>query len=307
MAKYQKKKIQDTEGGNFGNYQEGVGGGGSPEKGDPTKHGHGVNSDYRKANNQTMQPRDKFGHFTYKSVNGQSIDPKYGPSRGKTVNPLLTGGDGTIKISDVESEFSAQSGAIWDKYKDKWYQKGSEYILMSQGKGHKADWSTRVAGATIWEVAKGRYDKVKGEFEGESKVFEESKKGKMGKEEAAAKQLAQSTGKEQAVIDQSSGAIKVKPGTIQNFPTTPAPAPANAPAPSVGGEPKQAPKPVVGTTLKHTTEQLASARQILSDNGVDTSGFTDEQLDQIVDDYIDFSAEEESDAEKTVKKLGFEE
>ena len=322
MAKFQKKKIQDFENSDFGNYKEGVGGGGSPQPGDPSKHGHGVNSDHRKANNDTMQPRTSDGKFTYKSVNGQSIDPKYGPSRGKTVNPLLTGGENGIKISDVEQEFSAQSGAIWDKFKDKWYQKGSEYMLLSQGKGHKADWSTRVAGEAIWEVAKERYDKVKGEFKGESKIFEEAKKGKLGKEEQAAKQLAQSTGEEQAVIDQSSGAIKVKPGTVQNFPSQPvAPAPTPGKAPSVSvGIPSA---PSVGSQLTHTKAQLDSARKVLSDAGVDTSGYTDEQLDQVVDQYIDFSEDtevedtskkaeskeevkEDSDAVKTVKKLGFE-
>lgn len=304
MAKFQKKKIQETEGGNFGNYKEGVGGGASPEKGDPSKHGHGVNSDHRKANNDTMQPRTDDGKFTYKSVNGQSINPKYGPSRGETVNPLLTGGENGVKISDVESEFAAQSGAIWDKYKDKWYQKGGEIVTT--------DLKTRVAGDTIWNVAKRRYDKVKGEFVREGKVFEETKKGRLSKEEQTAKQLAKSSGQEQAVIDTTSGAIKVKPGTVQNFPTKPAPVPSQgqAPAPSVGGVPSGAKQPSVGVQLSHTKEQLDSARKLLGDAGVDTSGYTDEQLDQIVDDYIDFSEdkqETESEAEKTVKKLGFEE
>ena len=329
MAKYQKKKIQDTEGSGFGKYKEGVGGGGSPERGDPTKHGHGVNSDYRQANNDTMQPRTNDGKFTYKSVNGQSIDSKYGPSRGKTVNPLLTGGENGIKISDVEQQFYNQSGAIWDKYKDKWYQKGSEYALMSQGSKHKAGFSTRVSGDAIWNVAKRRYDKVKGEFTGESSVFKEGKKGARTAEEQNAIQKAQQTGEEQAVIDQSSGAIKLKPGTPKTLPTPPAATtPKSKPTSSTSGGGKQ---PIAPTaSLIHTKEQLDTARQILTDAGVDTSGYTDEQLDQIVDDYIDFgdnsgdndtvttqtseisseakpeeTKEEESEAEKTVKKLGF--
>ncbi|MCR4661701.1 MAG: hypothetical protein K5765_06880 [Clostridia bacterium] len=204
----EKSKIQETQGSGFGQYQEGVGGGASPQPLKPGTHGHGVNSDHRKANNDTQQPRDNQGHFTYKSVNGQSINPKYGPSRGKTVNPLLTGGDGTIKISDVEQEFSAKSGSIWDKYKDKWYQKGSEFILQDGKK-----WKTHVAGETVWEVGKRRYDKVKGEFEKESSVFDEIKSGAPSKEEKTARQLAQSSGSEQAVLD-NSGAIKVKPGTV---------------------------------------------------------------------------------------------
>ena len=331
MAKYQKKKIQETENSGFGKYQEGVGGGASPEPGDPSKHGHGVNSDHRKANNDTMQPRTNDGKFTYKSVNGESIDPKYGPSRGKTVNPLLTGGENGIKISDVEQEFYNQSGALWDKYKDKWYQKGSEYALMSQGSKHKEGFATRVAGEAIWEVAKRRYDKVKGEFTGESKVFSQGKKGARTAEEQAAHQKAAQTGEEQAVIDQSSGAIKLKPGTPKTLPTPPS---APTPRPQSGNKPTGGSKQPVAPTasLIHTKEQLDSARQILSDAGVDTSGYTDEQLDQIVDDYIDFGSDnsadnsnpsnelnekapeeapkeenEETEAEKTVKKLGFTE
>ena len=318
MAKFQKKKIQDFENSNFGNYKEGVGGGGSPQPGDPSKHGHGVNSDHRKANNDTMQPRTNDGKFTYKSVNGQSIDPKYGPSRGKTVNPLLTGGENGIKISDVEQEFSAQSGAIWDKFKDKWYQKGSEYMLLSQGKGHKADWSTRVAGEAIWEVAKERYDKVKGEFQGESKIFEEAKKGKLGKEEQAAKQLAQSTGKEQAVIDQPSGAIKVKPGTVINkILSSPTPTPTSI-SPStfagrgipnnqnsvgigasanVGASPitnpnfrKKTETSVSAPQLKHSKEQLQSLRNILIQKGVDANKVnskSDAELDLLWDKIVE--------------------
>lgn len=334
MAKYQKKKIQDTENSGFGEYNEGVGGGGSPEPIDPNKHGHGVNSDYRQANNDTMQPRTSDGKFTYKSVNGQSIDPKYGPSRGKTVNPLLTGGENGIKISDVEQQFYNEKGALWDKFKDKWYQKGSEYALMSQGKHHKAGWTTRVAGDTIWNVGKRRYDKIKGEFTGESKVFSQGKKGARTGEEQQAIQKAQQTGEEQAVINQSSGAIKLKPGTPKVLPTPPAQpkAPSTQPSqPSSGG----GQQPVVPTaSLIHTKEQIDIARQFLTDNGRDVSGYTDEQLDQIIDDFVDFEdedtntsaapttptdnggnnnkiaeepKEEESEAEKTIKKLGFTE
>ena len=190
-------------------------------------------------------------------------------------------------------------------------------MLLSQGKGHKSDWSTRVAADTIWNVAKRRYDSVKGEFVREGKVFSESKKGKLGSEELAAKQLAQATGQEQAVMDQGTGAIKVKPGTVQNFPSTPAPTPAKTPSPSVGIPSAGTPSSVNVSKLTHTKAQLDSARQLLSSAGVDTSGYTDEQLDQIVDNYIDFSEEnnetekveskKDTEAEKTFKKLGFSE
>lgn len=225
---FQKKKIQDTKGGNFGKYQEAVGGGASPEAKDPQQRAPGVNSDYRKNNNDTMQPRTEDGKFTYKSVNGESINPKYGPSRGKTVNPLLTGGENGVMIDDVETEFANQSGKYWDKYKDKWYTKGGEIVTSG-------DFKTHVAADTIWNVAKRRYDSVKGEFESESSVFGETKKGRPGKEEQAAKQQAQANGEEQAVINQSTGGIKTKPGTPPL--TAPNPAPKQQPKqqPSFGG------------------------------------------------------------------------
>ena len=237
MAKnkaFQKKKIQDTKDSGFGQYQEGVGGGSSPEAKDPNQRAPGVNSDYRKQNNDTMQPRTDDGKFTYKSVNGQSIDPKYGPSRGKTVNPLLTGGENGVKIEDVETQFANNSGAYWDKYKDKWYTKGGEVVTTG-------DFKTRVAADTVWNVAKRKYDTVKGEFEGESSVFEETKKGRSSKEESAAKQQAQASGEEQAVINQETGAIKTKPGTPPMVAPTPTPKPTPRPQPTPGATPGSTP------------------------------------------------------------------
>lgn len=310
MAKYQKKKIQDTENSGFGNYSEGVGGGGSPKAKDPNQRGPGVNSEYRQENNDTMQPRTNDGKFTYKSVNGQSIDPKYGPSRGKTVNPLLTGGENGVKISDVEQEFASQSGTYWNKYKDKWYQKGGEMVLSDE-KGKK--WTVRVAGEAIWDVAKRSYDKVKGEFESESTTFDESRKGRYGKEEKAAKQQAQSSGEEKAVIEQASGGIKLKPGAAKQIASIPPVPQSPAPGATIPQSPV-APAPGIGTAkpttqLKHTAEQLSAAKKLLSDAGLDISAYTDEQLDQVVDNYIDFdedTTEDESDTSKKVRAMGFD-
>lgn len=310
---YQKKKIQSTYGGGFGKYQENTGGGDSPNgNAKPGTHGHGVNSDYRQENNDTMQPRTSDGKFTYKSVNGKSIDPKYGPSRGKTVNPLLTGGVNGIKISDVESQFASEQGSYWDKYKDKWYQKGSE-VVTSDGK-------TRVAAKAVWEVAKESYNEVTGEFGGnikathklgnggvksiggqggaaESNIFDEVKRGRKTAEEQKAQQQALKTGKEQNVIDKNTGGIKLKPGVKPFRPITPTPTVGQqpSPAPVTPTTPRQQPTPSTPTTtptskLTHSSEQLKQARQLLAQSGYDTSGFTDEQLDQVVDNYIDFGS-----------------
>lgn len=226
---FQKKKIQETEGSGFGSYEEGVGGGGSPKPKNPAQRAPGVNSNYRSSNNDTMQPRTDDGKFTYKSVNGKSIDPKYGPSRGKTVNPLLTGGENSVMIEDVEEQFGKQSGAYWDKYKDKWYQKGSEMVLGNVGK----DWHVRVAGEAVWNVAKKRYDSVKGEFEGESETFAETKKGRPSKDAMAAKQKAEATGEEQAVIDSNTDGMKGKGLNAPKKDIEPEPAEPTQPTPVV--------------------------------------------------------------------------
>lgn len=309
---FQKKKIQDTENSGFGNYQEGVGGGGSPEAKDPQQRAPGVNSSYRKQNNDTMQPRTDDGKFTYKSVNGQSIDPKYGPSRGKTVNPLLTGGENGVKIEDVETEFANQSGAYWNKYKDSWYQKGGEVVTSG-------DFKTRVAGEAIWNVAKRSYNEVDGEFQSESSVFSETKKGRRSKEENAARQKALASGEEQAVINQSTGGIKVKPGVVIQPPVVqpkpqPGAKPGNTPVIPAGGttgtQPGVSPRSNVATTSandivnadytpKYSDDDISQARDILKEQG-----FTDDELADFdslspkeKDNYIDkYFGEEDEDA-----------
>lgn len=303
MAKFQKKKIQETEGGEFGNYKEDTGGG-KPFSTSNTRTTKD-NGKYRQANNDTMQPRTSDGKFTYKSANGESIDPKYGPSRGKTVNPILTGGKNGIKIEDVESQFAAQSGAYWNKYKDKWYTKGGEYMLISQGKGHKKDWATRIAGQNIWDLGKARYDKVKGEFTGESKIFEEGKKGRLGKEEVIAKQQAQTTGEEQAVISGKTGGVKLKPGytftpaPVKQKPTQPSGTIGQQPVSPSGSQQPTQPQPTVNQApqSKYSDEQLKQAKEVFDENGIDYSGLTVGELDSLIDDSIDFGEEENSTTE----------
>ena len=312
MAKknFQKKKIQDTENSGFGKYQEEVGGGGSPQAKDPHQRAPGVNSDYRKSNNDTMQPRTDDGKFTYKSVNGKPIDPKYGESRGKTVNPLLTGGKNGVKIEDVENDFYNKSGTYWNKYKDKWYQKGSEMVTNS-------DLKVRVAADAIWNVAKRRYDTVKGEFENESHTFDEVKKGRHGIEEQAAIQQAKKQGAEAGVIDRNTGGLKLKPGTVVQ-PPQPKPQPVPR-AGSRGGVTPVIPngqpgvQPTVNTqsvsdianadyTPKYSDDDIAEARQVLAEQG----GLSDDDLAKFdalspkeKDEYIDefFGAEEETTEE----------
>ena len=206
--KAQKSKIQDIEDSGFKGYSEANGGGtpvggqyGGPsgrvgwkERGEP---GH-----------RESQPRTKDGRFTYNSVNGKELSPTSDPDRGKTVNPLLTGGENGVLIKDVEEQFEKGEGNIWDKYKHKWYQKGGEYVL--------SDLKTHVSGKAIWQVARGSYDSVKGEFQGESQVFDKVKVGKKSAEEKLAKQQVEAAGGgEQAVIEKTGGGIKIAPHSVQ--------------------------------------------------------------------------------------------
>ena len=218
-----QKKIEEHDNSGFGKYKESTGGG-KPFSTSNTRTTR-ENGKYRQANNDTQQARDASGRFTYKSVNGESIDPKYGPSRGKTINPLLLGdmGKDLVYIEDVEKEFESKSGSYWDKYKDKWYVKGSKSVLGS------GDYRTKIAGESIWEIARHRYDEVKKQFGGEikwdddakewvateemseEKVFSETKKGRPTASEQAAKVEAKSTGEQAHVIDPKTGGIELAP------------------------------------------------------------------------------------------------
>lgn len=199
------RKIQDTEDSGFGKYAESTGGGHPFEAGNSNTRTTQENGKLRKSENagKTDQPRTADGKLTYKSVNGQSIDPKYGPSRGKTVNPLLTGGKNGVMIEDVEKDFKSQSGSYWDKYKDKWFTKGGKVVTEGL--------STKISAQTIWELAKQKYDTVKGEFEGESENWS-TKGGKKSAAEKEAIEKVKETGEQQYAIDKASGAIETKGG-----------------------------------------------------------------------------------------------
>lgn len=265
---YEKIKIQDTQDSNFGNYDEDTGGGQpmGPGSNDYPDGGRGVWKDkYKKKPKRTQQPRTKDGKFTYNSVNGHSIKQK---SRGETVNPLLTGGENGIKIDEVKKQFGQQSGNYWDKYKDKWYTEGSEAVMGSSDKSRKSrnklDLKTRVSGAAIWDIAKRSYDEVKGEFKGESHVFDEVKKGRSSKEENLAKQQAKKTGNEQFVLNQSTGGIQNRNNLNANKQTPFAPT--QAPNPSAA--------PVIPTSsnssaiLQAPQQQTANNTASISANGM---------------------------------------
>jgi len=197
------KKMEETEGLNtgFGEYKESTGGGHPFKKGDSNTRTTRENGKIRQAENpESSQPRDRGGRFTYKSVNGQSIDPKYGPSRGKTVPPTLTGGneDGVVYIKDVEQQFGSKSGAYWDKYKDKWYTKGGKVITEGL--------STKVSAKTVWDMAK-EYDSKLGEFKGESENWQ-TKSGAKSQAEKAAIEKAHDSKQQQNVISAKHGGIE---------------------------------------------------------------------------------------------------
>ena len=203
------KKIQDYDNSRFGKYDENTGGGHPFKAGDSNTRTTKENGKLRQSNNDTMQPRTNDGKFTYKSANGHAI--KSEKSRGKTVNPLLTGGVNGVYIEDVEKQFKEKSGEYFDKYKDTWYVGGGEMI--------GTDFKTHISQKACWEVAHEKYDEEKGELGGESKNWEYNKRGVKSKDEKAAIQKAQVSGKSEAVIDKSTGAIKNAPNKSANYMT----------------------------------------------------------------------------------------
>lgn len=293
MAKKFKKmaSIKDTEGGNFGGYDE-YNGGGSPKGGVWGGTNGRVGWEERKKQGEVSeyehredQPRTKDGKFTYNSVNGK--ETKY-DGRGETVNPLLTGGENGVYIKDVdkrgkthsgvESQFKNKSGALYDKYKGKWHPAGGMKVTK-EGKKY----TIKIAANDLWELAKYRFDIKTGEFAGkqnkrkgidvksESEQFAQTKMGAPGAAGTAAKQLAKKTGQEQFVTTSEGAIAKFKD--------------ANSAAGMAGKLGLKAKKDIA---LKHSPAQIKQARDLLSKAGYDTSAFTDEQIDAIVDDYITF-------------------
>lgn len=212
---------ESGQGATFGQYSE-AHGGGTPAGGDFGGRGGRVGWNERKESGEhapsdnphrAEQPRTSDGKFTYNSVNGK--ETKY-DGRGKTVNPLLTGGENGVKISEAKEQFQNRKGSLFDKYKSIYYQKGSE----------KAGWtgkkfSTKIASNDIWDLAKYSFNVEKGEFGGktfterqmknyerknpgqklenvasESSIWDKVKRGMRNKREALAGNFANKRGKE---------------------------------------------------------------------------------------------------------------
>ena len=217
MAKSNFKKmtsIKDTEGGNFGHYDEHKGGG-TPRGGVWGGKNGRVGWDEREKSGELPQnahredqPRTNDGKFTYNGVNGK--ETKY-ESRGETVNPLLTGGENGVKIEDAKKEFADKQGSIYDKYKGKWYQKGSKAVSKEGSK-----YKVKIAANDIWEIARASFDLKTGGFLSEDQAFSETKAGRHSKEEKTAIQEAKKAKAAQFVKSGTGGIAQVanaQPGT----------------------------------------------------------------------------------------------
>lgn len=215
MAKNNFKKmtsIKDTEGGNFGHYKEHKGGG-TPRGGVWGGKSGRVGWDEREKSGELPQsahredqPRTNDGKFTYNSVNGK--ETKY-ESRGETVNPLLTGGENGVKIDDAKQQFASKQGSLYDKYKDKWYQKGSE-LITKEGRSYKI----KLAQNDIWEIARVSFNLQEGGFTTEAQNFANSKSGRHSKEEKEAIQEAKKN-KGETFVKDNTGALQQKAGSGQ--------------------------------------------------------------------------------------------
>jgi hypothetical protein len=224
MAKNKFKKltsIKDTEGGDFGNYDEEKGGG-TPRGGVWGGKSGRVGWEERDRSGELPsgahredQPRTKDGKFTYNSVNGK--ETKY-ESRGETVNPLLTEGKNGVYIDDVDkrgkthsgvkSQFAQKSGALYDKYKDKWFQAGSE-LITKEGK----DYKVKLSKNDIWEIARVSFNIKKDSFEFEDENFSETKKGRHSVAEKQAIKEAKKNKGETFVKSSKGTGIQTKPGS----------------------------------------------------------------------------------------------
>lgn len=297
------KKLEEAEGGNFGSYSEDTGGGTPFEAGNSTTRTTKENGKIRQANNDTMQPRTEDGKFTYNSANGKGL--KY-PSRGKTVNPILTGGKNGVMIDEVEKQFSEKSGGYWDKYKGKWYKKGGEIIGV--------DLKTKYSGESIWNNAK-KYNPKLGEFMGEGEFFH-GKQGKSSKDEEAAKQKAAESGKEEYVISAEDQGIKVKPGMEEKPEHKPEPEPKKA---QEEPESPKAPLPEQKQPEEEKQEGYSAAdiskakEKIKAELGdeFDESDWDDETIKEYIDSVGGMDAfgeddAEESEIEKKIKAMGFD-
>lgn len=332
MANYQKKKIQETKDSNFGNYNEYHGGG------TPIMQGGGRGAWHKagEPGHRDDQPRTEDGKFTYNSVNGKGLSSESDPTRGKTVNPLLTGGKNGVKIKDVEKQFSEKSGAYWDKYKGEWYKEGGEFIVGSK---------TKVSAKPIWQVAYAKYDVKKGEFEGESENWS-TKIGAKSKEEKAAMQQMKASGEtEQAVLNKEDGSIKQKPGTkpveslktkepslksgeVKTTPVAPSVPQTQEKeeqvAPETASAPTSAPVSSQKSGVKYSADDVGKVKDYLSKKFADNpklskllssiDSMTPEQLDKQIDMWVSKGAdfglskkEEDSESIKKIKEMGFDE
>lgn len=294
MAKKLKKhtRIAEFENSGFGNYGEDLGGGtpvggrwgGSNGRvGWSKRIGRG---EVPQSAKRKEQPRTADGKFSYNSLNGK--ETKY-ESRGKTVNPLLTGGRNGIDIATVKAQFQAKKGNFYDEFKSVFYQ-ASSGLATKVGK----EYLIKVAGEDIWETARKSWDVSTGQFVGENTAFTRTKRGRVGAQDKAAKRYAKKTGQEQFVMDKKDpNAIRAAKLKIKG---------------NDGSSLKQASNGLMGeinkgiknpdrktdnesdvSQMKHTSVEIAAIREILKDQGFDSTGITDEQLDQMADEYFDFN------------------
>ncbi len=157
--------IAETEGGNFGNYGE-DNGGGTPVGGKYGGRDGRVGWEKRVSAGETngtrdSQPRTSDGKFTYNSVNGKETEYD---GRGKTVNPLLTGGKNGIMIDDVKQQFANHSGEYYEKFRGTFYVKGSKKVAEGKGK-----YIIRISGEDVIEIARYSIDAKSELFKGKSK------------------------------------------------------------------------------------------------------------------------------------------
>ena len=277
--KFKKIQLKETEGGNFGNYKEARGGGtpvGQPWKGRNGRIGwenREKSGEVGGADHREDQPRTGDGKFTYNSVNGKGLSPASDPTRGETVNPVLTGGKNGVYIEDfanrsqkaqqrtrsykegLKQQLQAKSGSLYDEYKGKAFQKKS---MKATKEGKK--YTLKISENDIWDIMK-VFDVSKGEFQGESENWI-TKQGAPGKAGTEAKKFAKKTGQEQYVLNKDESIKQIGEKQLANL--------------------DRSLKKFAGPQLNHGIAAINQVRKQMKDAGYDVDQYTDEQIDQIL-------------------------
>lgn len=152
----------------------------------------------------------------------------------------------------------------------------------------------KIAGKDIWEIARRSWDISTGQFRGENTAFTKTKLGKRSAEGKQAIRYAKKTGQEQFAMDKKdpnaikAAKLKIKGNNGSSLKQASADL-AKEISKGIKNSDRKTDNKSDASQMKHTAVEIAAIREILKDQGFDSTGITDEQLDQMADEYFDFN------------------